>query len=41
MEKCREQHRDLYIAFVDLSEAFDSVDCSGLFFKGAAGEGTA
>ena len=26
MEKCREQHRDLYIAFVDLSKAFDSVD---------------
>ena len=26
MEKCREQHQDLYIAFVDLSKAFDSVD---------------
>ena len=26
MEKSREQHRDLYIAFVDLSKAFDSVD---------------
>ena len=26
MEKCREQHRDLYVAFVDLSKAFDSVD---------------
>ena len=26
MEKCREQRRDLYIAFVDLSKAFDSVD---------------
>ena len=26
MEKCREQHRDMYIAFVDLSKAFDSVD---------------
>ena len=26
MEKCREQHRDLYIAFIDLSKAFDSVD---------------
>ena len=26
MEKCREQRRDLYVAFVDLSKAFDSVD---------------
>ena len=26
MEKTREQHRNLYIAFVDLSKAFDSVD---------------
>ena len=26
MEKCREQHRDLYIAFIDLALAFDSVD---------------
>ena len=26
MEKTREQHRDVYIAFVDLSKAFDSVD---------------
>ena len=26
MEKIREQHRDVYIAFVDLSKAFDSVD---------------
>ena len=26
MEKCREQKKDLYIAFVDLSKAFDSVD---------------
>ena len=26
MEKSREQHRDVYIAFVDLSKAFDSVD---------------
>ena len=26
IEKCREQHRDLYIAFVDLAKAFDSVD---------------
>ena len=26
MEKCREQHRGLYVAFVDLSKAFDSVN---------------
>ena len=26
MEKSREQHRDVYVAFVDLSKAFDSVD---------------
>jgi exonuclease III len=26
MEKCREQHRTLYVAFVDLSKAFDTVD---------------
>ena len=25
-EKCREQHRDLYIAFVDLAKAFDTVN---------------
>ena len=25
-EKSREQHRDLYVAFIDLSKAFDSVD---------------
>ena len=25
-EKCREQHRDLYMVFVDLSKAFDTVD---------------
>ena len=25
-EKCREQHQDLYVAFVDLTKAFDSVD---------------
>ena len=26
LEKCREQHQDIYIAFVDLSKAFDSID---------------
>ena len=26
LEKCREQRRNLYVAFVDLSKAFDSVD---------------
>ena len=26
MEKCREQHRDLYFAFIDLTKAFDTVD---------------
>ena len=25
-EKCREQHRDLFAVFVDLSKAFDTVD---------------
>lgn len=25
-EKCREQHRDLYMAFIDLTKAFDTVD---------------
>ena len=25
-EKCREQHRDLYIAFIDLTKAFDTVN---------------
>ena len=26
LEKCREQHRDLYLGFVDLTKAFDTVD---------------
>ena len=26
MEKSREQHKDLYIAFIDLAKAFDSID---------------
>ena len=30
-EKCREQRRPLYIAFIDLSKAFDLVSRSGLF----------
>lgn len=30
-EKCREQHQPLYIAFVDLTKAFDLVSRSGLF----------
>ena len=30
-EKCREQHRDLYIAFVDLTKAFDTVNRSLLW----------
>jgi len=25
-EKCREQHRPLYVAFIDLSKAFDTID---------------
>lgn len=30
-EKCREQHMDLFVVFVDLVKAFDSVDRSGLW----------
>ena len=30
-EKCREQHMPLYIAFIDLTKAFDLVSRSGLF----------
>ena len=30
-EKCREQHRPLYVSFIDLSKAFDSVDRSMLW----------
>ena len=29
-EKCQEQHRDLYIAFIDLTKAFDTVIREGL-----------
>ena len=25
-EKCREQHRNLYVAFIDLTKAFDTVN---------------
>ena len=30
-EKCREQHRDLYMVFIDLTKAFDSVNRRGLW----------
>ena len=30
-EKCREQHMPLYIAFIDLTKAFDLVSRDGLF----------
>ena len=30
-EKCREQQRPLYIAFIDLTKAFDLVSRTGLF----------
>jgi len=29
LEKCREQHRDLYAIFVDLTKAFDTVNRKG------------
>ena len=29
-EKCREQHQDLLMVFIDLTKAFDSVDRAGL-----------
>jgi len=31
LEKCREQHRDLYAIFVDLTKAFDTVNRKGLW----------
>ena len=31
MEKAREQHRNLYIAFVDFIKAFDSVNRNALW----------
>ena len=30
-EKCREQQKPLFIAFIDLTKAFDMVSRSGLF----------
>jgi len=30
-EKCREQNRDLYVVFVDLTKAFDTVNGDGLW----------
>ena len=30
-EKCREQHMPMYIAFIDLTKAFDLVSRDGLF----------
>ena len=30
-EKCREQNMGLYAAFVDLTKAFDTVSCDGLW----------
>ena len=31
MEKAREQHRNLYIAFIDFTKAFDSVNRNALW----------
>ena len=30
-EKCTEQHKQLYIAFVDLTKAFDTISRVGLY----------
>ena len=30
-EKCREQNMGLYAAFIDLTKAFDTVSCDGLW----------
>jgi len=30
-EKCREQHQDLYMAFIDLTKAFDTADRTSLW----------
>ena len=30
-EKCREQHQGLFMAFIDLSKAFDSVNREALW----------
>src|SRR5664279_4560745 len=30
-EKCREQHQDLYLIFIDLTKAFDTVNREGLW----------
>jgi len=30
-EKCRQQHRDLYMVFIDLTQAFGSVNGQGLW----------
>ena len=30
-EKCQEQNVDLYMTFVDLTKAFDTVSCEGLW----------
>jgi len=31
VQKCREQHQDLLMVFIDLTKAFDSVDRAGLW----------